>query len=249
MKKSGFTLSEALIALAIVGITAALTIPPLVQNHYKKIYATSLLSAVSDFETAMTSLITKENVDNLLYTEAWQGIKEPTLGAYFLYSSTDEDDIRLFMANAFKLIKMDSYNLTEAKYPSWAAPSGTKSITSGSAARFRCKNGVEYMVLIDNVSEAAARNEKTVLSHGGNYQNKAAEVYIDINGENKPNIAGRDFFKFELGTDGHLYPYGSKDWAIYNNKTYTSPKTECVTNKKDDYCAAYLAINGYKMDY
>lgn len=247
MKKLGFTLAEVLIALSIVGITAALTIPTTVQSHNKKSYAVSLASSVSNFENAMTTLIMKDNVDNLLYTEAWQKIK--TGNAYVLNNTTRASTIRLFMANAFKQVKMEKYNLTQATYAQLSNPSGAKSVTSGSAVRFTSKNGVEYMVLVNNVSENAAIDEKTALRDGGNYINKAADVYIDINGEKKPNISGRDFFKFELGTDGHLYPYGSKDWAIYNNETYTSVQTECVNNRNGDYCAAYLAINGYKMDY
>jgi len=88
---------------------------------------------------------------------------------------------------------------------------------------------------------------------GGALVSKAAEVYIDINGSKKPNMWGRDSFRYVLGTDGHLYPYGGKDWAIYNGAATYSPsntKTACVVNKNDGQrCSAYLAENGYNMDY
>lgn len=71
MKRKGFTLAEALIAIAIVGVVTAMTIPNLVANYRKNAWASALSVAVSNFETAMTTMIYKEDVADLSGTKAW----------------------------------------------------------------------------------------------------------------------------------------------------------------------------------
>ena len=41
--KKGFTLSEVLVTVGIIGVVAALTMPTLVNNHQRKVYVTQLL--------------------------------------------------------------------------------------------------------------------------------------------------------------------------------------------------------------
>lgn len=65
MKKTGFTLAEILIVLGIVGIIAALSIPTLVSEHQKRIYATSLSAAISNLENAASAVIMKSGVNYL----------------------------------------------------------------------------------------------------------------------------------------------------------------------------------------
>ena len=61
MKKNGFTLAEILIALSIVGVVAAISIPGLVMENKKKVWANSLSTAASNFENALTSYLVTEN--------------------------------------------------------------------------------------------------------------------------------------------------------------------------------------------
>ena len=66
-------------------------------------------------------------------------------------------------------------------------------------------------------------------------------------------------FKFELSTNGHLYPFHGQDYNLYHDTqepddTETEqepddPETKCKQNKNGDYCAAYLISNKFKMDY
>ncbi len=42
MKNFGFTLAEVLITLGIIGVIAALTLPNLIANYQKKVWATQL---------------------------------------------------------------------------------------------------------------------------------------------------------------------------------------------------------------
>ena len=49
----GFTLAEVLITLGIIGVVAALTIPPLIQSHRKHVVETSLKKFYSEFNQAV----------------------------------------------------------------------------------------------------------------------------------------------------------------------------------------------------
>ncbi len=52
VEKSGFTLAEVLVTLAIIGVVAALTIPSLIQSMQKQQYITGLKKAYSDLSQA-----------------------------------------------------------------------------------------------------------------------------------------------------------------------------------------------------
>ena len=78
MKKLGFTLTEALLALAIIGVVAALTLPSVTLEHRKRTYSASLAAAVSDFETAMSTMIVREGVYDLPETRAWRYVDKKT---------------------------------------------------------------------------------------------------------------------------------------------------------------------------
>jgi prepilin-type N-terminal cleavage/methylation domain-containing protein len=243
MKRNGYTIAEAMITLAIIGIVASLTIPTFVAAYRKHIYASSLAVAVANFETGMTMMMAKEGVDDLLETEAWKAIENS-----MTYSSS-ESAIKKFRICVNKTLPLTEYKTAAIKYSSLAAPASTPTLLVGRPVRFPTKNGVEYMLHIDGVSKDNEKDEATFYSQGSNYLNKAAEVYIDINGEKDPNIQGRDWFRYDLGTDGRLYPYRGQDACAYNGWEYANTRTKCAIEKRGEYCSAYLKENGYKMDY
>jgi len=96
MKKRGFTLAEILIALGIIGVVAALTIPSMTTGHNKNVWAKSLAVAKSNFDRAMTTVIMKELANNLSETEVWQAADEdfiPKLNKVFELKKYEEDYI------------------------------------------------------------------------------------------------------------------------------------------------------------
>ena len=60
MKKLGFTLTEVLITLAIVGVISALTIPTVISENKKQANVAKLATTMSAIENAFTSMIIKE---------------------------------------------------------------------------------------------------------------------------------------------------------------------------------------------
>ena len=75
MKKIyGFTLSEVLITLAVVGIIAVLTVPNVVGNVYKNAYSKKLGATYKDLTTALKTMMLEERtndlMDTVLFTDA-----------------------------------------------------------------------------------------------------------------------------------------------------------------------------------
>ena len=66
-RKVAFTLAETLIAIAIIGIVAALVIPPCIQSYKKTIYSARL----KRFYSAMNQAITLYNVENSTECKYW----------------------------------------------------------------------------------------------------------------------------------------------------------------------------------
>ena len=229
MKKSGFTIAETLIVLAVIGIIAMLTMPTYIANQRKKMYAKTLQVAVVNFQTAMTNLISKEGVDDLLETTAW------------------EKNEKIFVANIGKVLGVLSFDNDPSSYLPLAG-TGDK-INIKDTINITTKNGVEYKINKKTEGNVKKSEEETLMNNL-NYTNKAATVYIDINGKVAPNIVGRDLFEFDLAVNGLLYPVGSADYNYYNNiEDGPDPGTKCVKDLDGKYCAAYLMNNGYNMDY
>jgi prepilin-type N-terminal cleavage/methylation domain-containing protein len=65
MIKRGFTLAETLVALAIVGVVAALTIPTLSSKSQNQAMASKVSVTVNSLENALTSLLSKEGENDL----------------------------------------------------------------------------------------------------------------------------------------------------------------------------------------
>ena len=59
-KKFGFSLTEILIALSIVGVISALTVPTLMNNYQQKALALQFRKSVNDITSAVDMLITEE---------------------------------------------------------------------------------------------------------------------------------------------------------------------------------------------
>ena len=68
MKKCGFTLAEILLAMALVGVIAAMTVPTFVTNTRNKANASRLATMVSALNTGYTSMMVAEAAQDLVDT-------------------------------------------------------------------------------------------------------------------------------------------------------------------------------------
>ena len=88
-------------------------------------------------------------------------------------------------------------------------PTVTYSVAVPSSTVFMTKSGA--IVYIED-NQTAADDDAN-----GNVDNYYGNLYIDVNGEAKPNVLGKDLFSFHLGEDGILYPMDDETKNLVKN--------------------------------
>ena len=241
-KKRGFTLSEVLITLAIIGVVAALTLPTMIANHQKKVYVVQLQKAISTLEQGFKMMMADDAVDNLDYTSVFQlcaNTLQPNgdpagdclLGAY------DSDEATKQFFDAWK----DYFNISEINTIG-------KDITiynlNGEADDSRIYNSNDYVIkFADGMWFDMGSGLLTYpsYSHKNEVNNKYYQIMgcfgIDVNGAKGPNTYGRDIFWLCLSSDGTIGgDYGDGTKGTCTSDSYAS-------------CVSYLMNNGWVMDY
>lgn len=231
MKKTGFTLAEILITLAIVGVVAALAIPAVVTNAKRQAMATKLASVVTDIENAAGNMMTDEDQDDFFETK-------------FGSNRSNVSDLRKHL-NYIN----NGTGLTSVDYSS-DSPFSTLDGTAQSGENFstwtviRLKNGAVVFFDPNKDSCHNSNKDKCVTPNG-------MDTHIDVNGPEGPNKWGRDVFGFAMGNDGILYPIGSYDYEYIigteNPSNANAIKNPCPANSWA--CAYRLVKNNYKVDY
>lgn len=104
--------------------------------------------------------------------------------------------------------------------------------------------GSIYFVLKNGTSISYSRNE-------GNesFPNLVGTFYIDLNGNNGPNIIGRDAFAMYVTREGKLQGY----WGTTNNASLAQVKANIAGDENMSgvatNCYNYLTMNNWVMDY
>ena len=221
MKKHlAFTLTELLMALTIVGVLAVLTVPILINNFQNRLFATQIKNMSATIEQlAQDELITHRTRD-LMDTDFGEPSKLLTDGHFSIVKiCTAEDSLK----DCWKIEATGKDKVT------YKTLNGGKNLTwSNCAPTIVLKNGVMFCL-------------------GMNSRN--LRIIVDVNGNDKPNIAGRDLFAFYLNSKGYLVDYSyvknldaDKDTKIKNCKTGTA-------NSTIHWCYGALVDNNWKMDY
>ena len=199
MKKSfAFTLTELLLAMAIIGTITAMTIPNVINNYQRDAYLTKLRKVVNDFTNTVDMLITEEGKQNLLQTSIF---------------TDSTNGLHNFIAHKFKVIKV-----CDAKASGCFASEKYKSI-SGSSSSYECDS--KSYVLADSAVICVAKNTSDI------------SVQVDTNGEEGPNIGGRDMFSFKIDSSGNVA---------------TSSDT-CNSSATGDGCLKDILEANWKMNY
>ena len=217
--KKGFTLTELLLALTIVGVLAVLTVPILMNNIHNKMFATQVKNMAATIEQlAQDEMIAKRTRD--LFDTDFDSTSHLLTDKHFAIAKTcaNATDAKL---NCWKTTATGKDKVTYKNLDkSTVNPSVTKSVV--------LKNGVLLNYRIDTDS-----NGDTI-----------GAFYMDINGNEKPNIGGRDLFLFYIDSKGHVH---DGDITVSTKHTLEQKITGCKTDYW--YCFGALADNGWKMDY
>lgn len=241
-KLHGFTLSEALIAVVIVGVISALTVPGVVANYQTQSYLNGLKKAYTDLQQNLTTLQTENYRLKGLY-----GSKLHLKDA----DDTIENTVGEFLTTYYKINK-DCETDTQ---PCFADAYG--SINSNNDVNFSC-NG--YSVLLANGSAICMSPATKSIMHmmGGPGKpgfdrevKRPVTVYLDINGPDLPNIGGRDMFTFNIYEDfsiDEVWPEEIKNGTAQAERNNLFDNN-CLTSSTGEGCFGKILNDNWRMNY
>lgn len=250
-KASGFTLSEALIAVGVVGIISALTIPNVVKNYQKQSFLLGLQKTYTQFQETLRVMQTENYLK--------QGLSNSVLDRGFVEygnnGKTIEETAGQFFRNYYK-INRDCGRDTQ---PCFAA--SYKSITGSDDVDFKCSNG--NSVLLSSGTAICIEPLKVQLRRPTcpigmvcptviytDYY-RFAKVYVDTNGPEGPNTGGRDMFTFNIYED-YSIDVVSPD-KIKNGTAKDSRNTlfeeNCLTSSTGVGCFGKILNDNWKINY
>ncbi len=183
MKKlTGFTLSEVLITLGIIGVIAALTIPGVVGNFKVKKLVTQLKKT--------NSLL--NNAYNLMREQEFSG---DTSGSFGYMIDTDEFiDLMAKHLNTISICHLGDIEKC-TKNVQYTNLSGAQDTiyNRNKLGAFTLNDGTIIMV----VWFAGNQSGNDHIAYSGSY----GQLFVDINGEKPPNKMGEDVFSFQAKKD------------------------------------------------
>lgn len=220
MKKKGFTLSEVLIVLGIIGIVAALSIPTLINKIQKHTLETQLKETYSTIQQVMR----RAQGEGSDFQTAFQDGSMQAMKAWF-----DEFII------PYMKVESVCYNQPGC----WHPPGAAKNL-NGTANVWENENGWGLDILTFTTAKGAWFDMD---GHGGystcrglfgiNATTSCLVIYFDINGNKPPNTVGKDIYVV-VQTEKGLVPAG-------NDKTKAQVESNC--NSGNGYWCLQKVIN------
>lgn len=217
----GFTLAELVVAMAIVGSVAALTLPPLISNHQNKVLQMSFQKAYRDLDNNLEEL-QASNYRTTFYNS--------------LLASTD--GIADFFANYYNRAQICG----ATAQPCFASQYASINSPSTDVAFDICNSAGVTVQLEDNTAICiipASPEVPAIPSSGGLLSQEGkdavpATVYMDVNGSEPPNIGGRDMFTFQID-----------NFRIVDN----TAATNCITSSVGAGCLNHIIADRWKVRY
>lgn len=189
MKKVGFTLTEVLVSLFVIGIVAVLTIPNVTQNTTQKANTTSITSTIQTLNNSVNNMMVNEHTTNIEDTSLYNDIND-FLNNYVATSKVCEEFTECF-ASSYKALSGDTVKMSDI---SSKCKNNSFSLSTGAV--------VCYIKDVTLFKLPQATNHTAFI--------------IDINGTTKPNTVGRDLFTLGMSENGFVgvlddYSRGNND--------------------------------------
>ena len=186
--RKGFTLTEIIMTLTIIGIISILTIPAVMKGYREKMYSAQLKKTISQIENAAKTVMNDEHSSSFAETTA--GVAT--------YEGLDESDTEIvgpqyFLDNYFKNAKTNCFSKENPK-PGDCMLTSYK--TTGGTA-------VEMFDTYCNLTVNGASICMWNSEDGNNL------IVIDINGTDVPNIIGIDVYTLNILPDGSVSSNGT----------------------------------------
>lgn len=223
MKFRAFTLAEVLITLGIIGIVAAMTLPTLIGNYQKKQTAIRLKEAYSLLNQAVEQSQLKNSEINTWNFGTGHGNTTESVAFIDTYIAPYLKVIHKCYKNS--CVKATKHDLTGKAYRFYLED------TTYYGRSIYIANGMQIWVYTDSDQEP-----------------KIAGIVVDINGDRRPNIVGRDIFFFELtnkSTQVLLQGTGLTRENMIDHRGEGCNIT--AGNVAGRYCGALIQLDGWEI--
>ena len=259
-----FTLAEVLIAVAIVGVVAALTVPSMATKIDSETNMAKLSKSVTLIQNGMGEIF--QQVQNHS-EEGMAASRLTSIQVKDLFETAPDgassDD---YIADGQKLFALtggitglqttNNYNTGDIKNTGGITGlQTTNNYNTGDIKNYDGTN-VNNNLLTNCSTYQFNKNTSVVIlqdisANDENEDKVIAKVFIDVNGAAVPNRIGIDVFLFGLSNNGILVPAGSEK---YNDNTFSdsvnSYTTDCQNNITTGLsCAARVMADGWKIKY
>ncbi len=232
-----FTLAEVLIALAIIGIVAAMTIPSLVQKFEEKARITALKKFYATITQAVQMAVIEHGTPDM-----WGIGEEPSVMLTYIMP---------YMGHA-KMCGGGGEKCHASDKLYWRNGTSIENyIFNGDNTRFglQLSDGMILGVYSAPGSGQGVTSQEpsncSISLGTGKANNICGEYMIDINGSASPNTYGKDVFIFNLIKDGTLNPVGTRE---YTTSQYTFDEGCLAENAQGWGCTGWV-IENENMDY
>ena len=174
---NAFTLTELLIALGIIGAIAALSIPSLISTVHNKVLATQIKSDVASIQQLINDQMVTKKTKNLSDTG--------------FSSSTD----------FYKLIDkaQDCSETVKCWGTSYRVIGGASSESTIPTDGIKLKNGGAMSYSLVTATKDTKKDDSA-----DDDSASFAQIYVDVNGPDQPNIIGRDLYAFYITKKGQI---------------------------------------------
>ena len=255
MKKSfGFTLSEVLIVVAIIGVIAALTIPNIVSKFQNEAQVTQIRKIAYEFEQAAENVTVAQGKTSFAYTDIFVNSNANSLLAELSTTGFNcGDNGENCFASSYKSIK----GTTTA----FSCAGDSKQLESSASV---CV--VFHQAVVNNSSLGGFAAIKVIPGGGGGSIIEPItpgddsitpllkrvpayiEVYVDTNGpKSGPNTGGRDMFQFFILSDGTIS--GEAPKSVTETIMPIDEYASCKASALGINCYKLLEADNWKMNY
>lgn len=224
--KKGFTLSEVLITLGIVGVVAVLTIPAVMKNYKNRLYTAQLRKVYAQVSDAAQAIMNDEHCPNFY---------ETTAGSATSCSNANKGECEkgsgYFLNKYFKTVKKNCNKNLKSLCVSVGNNGKPDAMDS-----YKDLNGTNAGVLAGDYCVQTTNGAAICAT----YANGVTSLNIDVNGPSSPNVTGRDVFWVDILPSGLVVDHRTNGVKPDKTKCGIGSSAGCLTS---------VIEAGWKMEY
>lgn len=222
--KKAFTLTELLVALGIVGAVAILSIPSLVNNINNKILVSQLKNTITIIQQLALEQLVQNNTHDLRDTDFKSAGTLLSSGNFEVGRPCGNAAVDCWKTSAEESKKIEYRKISTKETTGISGPTYTSVVL---------KNGVLLGYTTTDIDY-------------GDDDKLIGEFCVDVNGNDAPNMPGRDYFCFYISKSAQIV--AQKDIEDTEDDE-TDDNTKCINGVEANFCTKSIIESNWKMTY